>query len=394
MPLFPQFPLLTYVALNHNLLSDFGEPSDTNIRGSFDGIPDLTHLYLQNNSLTHITNVTFANLKELRIFDLSNNKLQHIAAGAFQNQRHLTEFNLSYNELTYLEPETFQNMDIYGNLYVNNNDLAHLSAGTFVGNKWLHILDLSNNHLTDIAMGAFNELNKLKILKLNGNKLTSIDGIFDDLENLKYLNVSNNCIVEISNNTFNNLPKIISVDLCYNRIEKIAPDSFVLIAHLYLNNNNLTTLEGVFVKEIQLTELYLSNNYLHKIKNTTFNHLTYLRTLHLANNQISYIAPYSFVSTKIGVLDISNNNLTTIQPYSLITKFPPLQTFHYKGNPLICDDKLKWFTDYVKYEYREGRWHDKKRDDAVYSDPVICTEPMKAASIESKARNNCSCACQ
>uniref|UniRef100_A0A7E4WB33 LRRCT domain-containing protein n=1 Tax=Panagrellus redivivus TaxID=6233 RepID=A0A7E4WB33_PANRE len=244
MPVFPHFPLLTYIAINHNLLRDFGESSESKNYSSFDGVPELTQLYFQNNSLTEITDATFANLKQLRTIDLSNNKLQRISANAFRDQPPILDLFLSFNELTYLEPETFRNTDIL-TVYLDNNRLTHLSANSFNGNKRLDVLHLQHNQLTDIAVGTFNDLEDVWEIRLNNNNLTSIDGISGNLPKLRKVDLSHNRITKVTNTTFNNFWEL-RLDLSNNQIESVAPNAVNGVYELILNNNKLTTLDGVF----------------------------------------------------------------------------------------------------------------------------------------------------
>uniref|UniRef100_A0A7E5A1W4 Lipase_3 domain-containing protein n=1 Tax=Panagrellus redivivus TaxID=6233 RepID=A0A7E5A1W4_PANRE len=61
------------------------------------------------------------------------------------------------------------------------------------------------------------------------------------------------------------------------------------------------------------------------------------------------------------------------------------------GNPFVCDDNLKWFTEYLTYEISNNRWFGKKDADEVYADPIICPDPLEATTVATKETCHCTC---
>ena len=186
---------------------------------TFDGLNNLTVLYMQFNNLSDESfpvGFLTKNLK-LSIVGLRFNKMRHVL-----------------NDL----PMSMQHLD-----YVGNN-IKTIPSFAFRSLPNLQTIELWNGQVTTLEDNAFYGLGKLQILDMMSDKVSST----------------------ITNETFNGLSGLQTLYLDENQISKIEPgafSSFGQITSLWLGGNNLTTLmpEVLNTKYIpHLSEIYLDFN--------------------------------------------------------------------------------------------------------------------------------------
>ncbi|XP_028309584.1 fibromodulin [Gouania willdenowi] len=156
---------ITNLRLGHNKLSKI--PSNT-----FEGMVNLTNLYLQSNTIEDVGGV-FKELKFLTKLDLRNNKLRKVPD-------HL--------------PENLQQ------LYLEFNNIESVPVGFLTTYPQLQFVRLAHNKLTDrgLPFNVFN-ISSLIELDLSFNNLEKIPAVSRNLENL-YLHA--NKIKEFSLSSF------------------------------------------------------------------------------------------------------------------------------------------------------------------------------------------------
>jgi len=152
-----------------------------------------------SKSLQLMNSFNEINLKSL---DLSNN---------FNS---FDDFMTKINSFTKLE-----------SLNISHNKLLLLKENQFNRLNDLNVLDLSFNELFYFELNAFKGLNNLKDLNLSNNHFTEIED-FINLPNLETINLDFNKINKIKSNTFTSLNKITSVSLNFNKIKEINENSF------------------------------------------------------------------------------------------------------------------------------------------------------------------------
>lgn len=145
----------------------------------------LTHLYLNANSLERLNASTFQGLMKLQMLDLSANNIVEVHKQAFQNNINLKLVNLSYNSL-------HQFPDL---------------AATF-----LTTLDLSFNLINRLKANSLENMPMIVSLNLRDNQLQALPRSLQSTT-LKVLNVQRNRLVELHNNSFSELPSLQKIDL-------------------------------------------------------------------------------------------------------------------------------------------------------------------------------------
>uniref|UniRef100_A0A8C3NBF4 Uncharacterized protein n=1 Tax=Geospiza parvula TaxID=87175 RepID=A0A8C3NBF4_GEOPR len=146
-------------------------------------------------------------------------------------------------------------------------------------------------------------------------------------------------------------PSTISLNLSNNYLRILNTNTFrnlTFLHSLWLDGNNLTFLTpGTFHALSRLQELHLSRNsrltYLHA---NTFRGLLNLISLdlnlYLNNNQISSISNSAFLYlNKLHFLHLSRNNLSSL-PVGLFSSLPRLRYVFLSHNPWSCDCSALW----------------------------------------------------
>ena len=190
------------------------------------------------------------------------------------------------------------------------------------------IVNLENNLIKKITKNSFRHLKELKVLKLSGNMIHQIDtGSFDDLQNLMKLDLTKNHICELPVGIFS---KLESLEI------------------LYLSDNKLENVEGIFGGLKNLQKLSIEKNHLTEISNKTFDGLETLQQLKLSNNNISNIHSGAFQSNqKLMMLAIESNPLETVDNLlqnNLRVQFLDLAKCQLNRFPL----GLPWTVKYLK----------------------------------------------
>ncbi len=213
--------------------------------GDFNELPALTHLYLQDNSISDIS--ALSGLTALTTLYLQNNSISDISA---------------LEDLTKL-----------ATLDLNGNSISDISA--LAGLTKLTTLTLLNNSISDIS--ALSGLTKLTTLDLSGNSISDISALAG-LTALTDLYLSINSISDIS--VLSGLTKLTNLSLSDNSI------------------SDISALAGL----TKLTELYLSFNSISDI--STLSGLTKLTYLYLSDNSISDYGPlYRLLAAIAGIED-------------------------------------------------------------------------------------------
>ncbi|KAI1890539.1 hypothetical protein AGOR_G00154730 [Albula goreensis] len=277
-------------------------------------IPHRVHyLYLQNNYIDEVTAEPFKNATELRWINLDNNRIRRVDRQVFEKTPNLLFLYLGKNNLKEVP-----------------NDLPNS----------LEQLRLSRNQISKIPAGAFSKMEHLALLDLHHNRLSDSDiskNIFKDLKNLVQLNLAHNILRKMPSNVPQNIYQLF---LDRNNIEDIPRDyfrNFPNLAFVRLNYNQLSD-KGIPKKVFNvsnLLDLHLAHNKLNTVP--IFNHK--LEHLYLNNNNIESIngtelCPFPVMSTilneedlpKLRYLRLDGNHLSPPIPMDVIMCFRHLKS--------------------------------------------------------------------
>ncbi|KAH8247000.1 hypothetical protein KR032_006475 [Drosophila birchii] len=281
--LFTTVPRLEILELGHNTIH-------TVHSAAFTGLAKLRFLGLQSNGIQEIPAKTFDPLSELWHLDLGGNQLTNLHEDIFAKNAKLQTLLLNDNHLTTLLPETVSSLP---NLRVL--DLGH--AGE-LDNLMMVLRNILNLRLEDSKLSglvisgsvirlhvANNELDRIELsnkslvveMDLRGNLLdgNAIAGLLRGMWSLEKLDLSKNMIESLpmhgggpnegphSEELFL-LPSLKYLNLAYNRVVRLPPDSPILSSHikfLDLSHNLMMTLEVERLTGLpNLESLFLEGN--------------------------------------------------------------------------------------------------------------------------------------
>lgn len=282
----------------------------------------------ENNSALLIHDNAFNSLTQLKVLRLHSNSLQHVSQAWFKNMRNLQELDLSQNYLAkdieeanflYFLPNLVQ-LDLSFNyelqVYHASITLPH-SLSSLKKLKILHIKGYVFKELKNSSLSALHKLSNLEVLDLGTNFIKIADlNIFQQFENLK--------LIDLSMNKISPSEEPREVDSCPNArtsVDRHGPQVLETLHYFrydeYARSCRFKTKElPTFLPlnadcHIYGQTLDLSRNNIFFIKPSDFRNLTFLKCLNLSGNTIGQTLNGSeFQPLKeLRYLDFSNNRL-------------------------------------------------------------------------------------
>ena len=295
--------------------------------------PALRHLDLSNNEIQHIPNIK---LPKLKILHLENNPIKTL-------ELHLTFSELLLSGAGISEIQRFQDIEQNGNnvfqvLETFRCNLSDISTTCFQFSTCsLRKLDLSRNELQ--FFNNFGHCDTLNSIDLRYNKIERLSfHSFNGLSKVEKIRLNNNFISSLDDAHFQGLSQLTTLMLHHNMISTITTGAFydlenLSVLNLSYNHIQLLNLD-IFVRSQKLNELDLSNNRISRIERTS-DVLDYLVYLNLRNNSLSFIRSGIFESiSKLKTLDLRLNSIEAVT--DIFTGLGVLQTLYVDSFTLCC----------------------------------------------------------
>ncbi|XP_049806878.1 toll-like receptor 7 [Schistocerca nitens] len=280
----------------------------------------LQKLYLEYNAIGAVSGSALTGLTELRMFNISYNKLHSLPGELFATNKELREIYLHGNELRDMGPGVFHNLEQLLVLDLSQNKLTeqHINEHTFDGLIRLVVLNLSNNEISRIGGRMFKDVSFLQILDLRNNTLMYIeDNTFLPLYNLHTLNLSHNKLTSLSAATFSGLFILNSLSMSYNEIASIHHQAFSNcsgLKELDMSNNLMDSVPEALQALSFLKTLDLGENQISYFQNGSFRNLNQLTGLRLLGNNVGNLTKGMFWDlTSLQVLNLSKNKIQQIE---------------------------------------------------------------------------------
>lgn len=286
--------------------------------GFFHKMENLEQITIDGCKLLHLTNGTFAGVRNLQRIDIETRNSDWGAANKLELDSGIFAAHPNVNDIK-----------------LTQNNLRTMPNGLLCSLKSLDALNVSFNRIASLNDFGFNDEHMCAGGNSNGNR--------NPLNDLKVLDISNNQLVSIEGDwSKSNLSQLKEFRLQHNNLSKIAANAFHgmhALTHLNLSYNQLETLPTNMLNETKkLQELHLQNNKLYQLPAGLFRDLPELMVLDLSSNQLSshYIDNWIFSGTtkddeldmesseasstggglrRLVVLNLANNALTRIESY-------------------------------------------------------------------------------
>lgn len=401
---------------------------------AFDALTALQILRLQSNSLQHVPQEWFKNMKNLQVLDLSQNYLaKEIGDAKFLYfLPNLIQLDMSFNyelqvyhtflnlSLSFSSLKNLQVLRIKGYVF---KELRSINLSPLRDLQNLEVLDLGTNFIKIANLSIFKQFQNLKVLDLSMNKIspagdsgetsfcsnTMTSGeshgpqVLETLHYFRYDEYARRCRYknkEIPLLAFDNDCYMYgqTLDLSRNNIFFVNPSDFQhlsFIKCLNLSGNAIgQTLNGSEFRYLhQLKYLDCSNNRLDLLHSTAFEELHNLEVLDLSSNSyyfqsegITHMLNFTKNLRFLKKLMMNNNEISTST--SLKMESESLKILEFRGNHLDIlwrdgDDRyLQFFQNLINLEEL-----DISRNSLSFLPPdVFCSMPPNLKNL-SLAKN-------
>ena len=180
-----------------------------------------------------------------------------------------------------------------------------------INELYLESINLVNKNLDIILQGIKDNINNIKIFSIKNNNISKLNLTFEEnikYNNLEFLNVSNNKINKIKENIFDILPNIKAIDLTNNNI-----NFYCRYKNIFNKNKNCVLLlakNPAIIKEKNREEYC---QYLKEILPVQLNKNCHIKLLNLEglfiNKTYPILSEINFNNVNIINLNLSHNNL-------------------------------------------------------------------------------------
>uniref|UniRef100_A0A673B2L5 Slit homolog 1b (Drosophila) n=1 Tax=Sphaeramia orbicularis TaxID=375764 RepID=A0A673B2L5_9TELE len=314
-------------------------------------------LRLNNNDLSVLEATgAFKGLSQLKKINLSNNKISEIEDGAFEGASSVVELHLTANHLESVRGSMFRGMEGLRMLMLRNNKISCIHNGSFTGLTNVRLLSLYDNQLSSILPGAFDTLPNLSTLNLLANPFNCdcrLSWFGAWLRSRRIVTGNPRC----QGPAFLREIPLQDVAVPDFRCEDVLEDSSCgpgpqcptqctcMDTVVRCSNKHLQALPRGLPRNV--TELYLDGNQFTSVPKelATFKYLQ----LDLQSKLWTLICDIVFFSpSRI----LSYNSLRCIPPLAL-GGLRSLRLLAIGANPLYCDCRLLWLSEWVKSGYKE-----------------------------------------
>jgi len=280
---FQYFSIITLLILSYSKFGQGQTILDQNLlRSTYSSYDSATSISFTGKSISHIDHNTFAGVTSVQTIDLSNNAITVISQAFNPFYYYLVYTSTSkdpYNCFntgvgTFIRCAPGTHFDSLSTINLSNNKISHIDMDSMLGTV-CETLDLSHNSLT----------------KLVYNQLFSTFSPVYPKSRLRKLYLNNNQLTDISGlftqltYSYSNLTHI---NLSYNKLTQITSSTFsevTSLTHLYLNNNNINAIDSnSFVGLVNLRQLHFYNNPFYLENGSLSQILQYLQLCTQANN--------------------------------------------------------------------------------------------------------------
>uniref|UniRef100_A0A673AQ07 Slit homolog 1a (Drosophila) n=1 Tax=Sphaeramia orbicularis TaxID=375764 RepID=A0A673AQ07_9TELE len=345
-----------------------------------------TELRLNNNEITTLEATgVFKNLSQLKKINLSNNKMTEIEDGAFEGASSVNELHLTANQIDSVRSGMFRGLEGLRMLMLRNNKISCVHNDSFTGLHNVRLLSLYDNQLTTITPGAFDTLQTLSTLNLLANSFNCdcrLAWLGDWLRSRKIVTGNPRCqrpaflkeipLQDVALPDFrceegqeesSCVPRpqcpsectcLETVVRCSNKHLHTLPKGIPRnVTELYLDGNQFSVVpkELSTFKYLQLVDL--SNNKINSLTNSSFANMSQLTTLILSYNSLRCIPKMAFSGLhSLRLLSLHGNEISEL-PDGIFNDVSSLSHLAIGANPLYCDCRLRWLSDWVKTGYKE-----------------------------------------
>ncbi|XP_061535182.1 slit homolog 2 protein isoform X4 [Phycodurus eques] len=352
-----------------------------------DRIPQYAaELRLNNNEFTVLEATgIFKKLPQLRKINLSNNRIADIEEGTFEGASGVNELILTSNRLENVHQRMLKGLSGLRTLMLRSNRISCVSNGSFVGLSSVRLLSLYDNQITSMNPGAFDTLHSLSTLNLLANPFDCnchLAWLGDWLRRKRIVTGNPRCqspyfLKEIpiqdvavqdfacedgrEDNSCSPALRCPAECSCLDTVVRCSNKGLAALprglpketTELYLDGNHFTQVPVELSDYKHLTLIDLSNNQISTLSNHSLSNMSELLTLILSYNRLRCIPVGAFDGLEsLRLLSLHGNDISLI-PEGAFKDLSSLSHLALGANPLHCDCRMQWLSDWVKSGYKE-----------------------------------------
>ncbi|XP_064641252.1 insulin-like growth factor-binding protein complex acid labile subunit isoform X2 [Lineus longissimus] len=356
-------------------------------RKAFQRLTQLLRVDLHNNQIEYLDEQIFSTMKYLAYLDLSNNKIGRVYRDMFAFP-FIQMLSLKDNGANLRDRYLFQNLSMVDVLDISGNDVGSDLPAAFHGvNPYLRVLRMNSCGISQVAPELIKLIQRVHSLELKNNYISEISPqSFSHLTNLNEIYLDNNDLHTLDSAIFQRL-QLRVLGLGGNNISVLKPDTFhnTSIGHIILSQNSISHIPPSFFSPINVIQkIQLDGNPLKYIGAETFSGLSVLDYLDLSNTQLHGFSLNAFSGINIRFLDLSKNSIMTISEKAL-QQFEKIDLVEFSDNPWHCTCFIKplkkWLSDSnygqncsVKVDPKARLTDLEKRP---FTNCLKCTTPLK-----------------
>jgi Leucine-rich repeat (LRR) protein len=289
-------------------------------RRAFSTLTKVLRIDLHNNNIEYLDGQIFSNMKYLAYLDLSNNKIRRVYRDMFAFP-FIQVLSLKDNGANLRDRYIFQNLSMVDVLDISGNDVGSDLPAAFHGvNLYLRVLRMNSCGIREVGPELLKLIQRVHSLELKNNHISDISPrSFSHLKNLNEIFLDNNDLHTLDSAIFQKL-ELRVLGLGGNNISVLKPDTFhnTSIGHIILSQNSIARIPpNIFSPINGIQKIQLDGNPLKYIGAETFSGLSVLDYLDLSNTQLHGFSLNAFDGITIRYLDLSKNRLMTISEKSL-----------------------------------------------------------------------------
>lgn len=341
-----------------------------------DVLSTATNITVSHSKLREIPGRTFQHLPNLNSLVLDDNQVVKIDKGAFINLTQLKTLNVSCNDLSSLHRDVFGNLYNLRDLLLGSNQLDDIDTFLFSNLKNLKTLDLRRNHLNNFTALvesitslpsltkldlSYNQLTTLRhsaplpqslhSLYVGNNKLHTLGCDADFLMYVKVLDFSNNTLLSFQDFQGLNLGNVTYLRLRFTNVSVIKLLNYTNVRPWHVDFSGLKLKDDQALRSLcyllrsqshqkkQIPKLIFQDNSIKYIKNNTLNLCPSItNVLDLSRNEIKEADCLQFLNgqNKLKSLRIEHNHLTKLLSCSKVKeKFYSLRNVSFRYNRIL-----------------------------------------------------------
>ncbi|KAL7633298.1 UNVERIFIED_CONTAM: hypothetical protein RMT77_016403 [Armadillidium vulgare] len=202
----------------------------------------LKALYIEENSITHLSDTDFAGLNNLEQIFMQRNNISKISKCAFCDLLNLKTLDLQANNITNISQSIFQKLSRLETLDLSQNPITLLNANSFKGLGYVRVLQFSRIHTNlSVSENLFDPLKSLQILEMYGSPnlvqaIINSTRLLHSLRSVRELNLMHNEISGLRRDFFNFFPKLNLIKISGNIWDCSRKDNILWLKNLLQNS--------------------------------------------------------------------------------------------------------------------------------------------------------------